>query len=258
MKYLCNLLIICIIISLTSQCLGEYNLATKQEEHLFFSTAGEVKLGRSLARQIDEKFEVSKDIKLSERVERIGKKIASVCERKDIAYSFTVLESDKANAFALPGGYVYINRGLLEEIDSDDEIAACLAHEISHIVARHSVKRLQASLGYNLLSLIALAATKDVRFKRGTDLAFNQLMLGYSREDELLADRLSVKYLRKAGYGPEGVITLLEKLKMIKKEAPLQPLLPAYARSHPYITERIAAAKKEIYGKIDFSDYINK
>ena len=64
--------------------------------------------------------------------------------------------------------------------------------------------------------------------------------------------------LRKAGYGPEGVITLLEKLKMIKKEAPLQPLLPAYARSHPYITERIAAAKKEIYGKIDFSDYINK
>jgi predicted Zn-dependent protease len=258
MKNLYNLLIICVILGSTDQCRAEYNLATKQEEHLFFTTAGEVKLGRSIARQIDEKFKVSKDIKLSEQVEHIGKKVASVCERKDIAYSFTILESDKPNAFALPGGYVYINRGLLEKIDSEDEIAACLAHEISHIVARHSVKRLQASLGYNLLSLIALAASKDVRFKRGTDLAFNQLMLGYSREDELLADRLSVKYLRKAGYNPDGVIALLEKLKKIKKEAPLQPLLPAYARTHPYITERIAAAKKEIYGKIDFNDYINE
>lgn len=256
--YLCNLLLICATISLSSECAAEYNLATKEEERLLFSTASEIKLGRSIAQKIEEKFKPTKDIQLQERVENIGQKLVAVCERKDISYSFIVLESERANAFALPGGYVYLNTGLIEKVDSDDEIAAVLAHEIGHIVARHSVKRLQASLGYSLISLLTLAATKDVRFKRGADLAFNQIMLGYSREDELLADKLSVKYMQKSGYNPEAVISLLEKLKQIKKEAPLKPLIPYYARTHPYLPERIGEAKREIYGKIDFDDYINR
>ena len=243
---------------LFSESAAEYNLATKKEEHLLFGTAREVKIGRSLAGKVEEKYEICQDVEIQKRVEEIGQKLVSVCDRKDITYFFAVLEGERANAFALPGGYVYVNKGLIERIDSDDEIAGVLAHEIGHIVARHSIKRLQTTLGYSLISLLALAATKDVRFKRGADLAFGQIMLGYSREDEFLADRLAVKYMRKSGYNPEAVITLLEKLKQIEKDAPRRPLVVNYLRSHPYLPERIAAAKQIIYGKMDFNDYINR
>ena len=243
---------------LLSECRAEYSLATKEEEHLLFNTAREVKLGQSLVQQVEKKFKPCKDAQLQERVDKIGQKLASVCDRKDVTYFFTVLDSKKVNAFALPGGYVYINKGLVKKTDCDDEIAGVLAHEIGHIVARHSIKRLQASLGYSLISILALAATRDARFKRGTDLAFNQVMLGYSREDELLADRLAVKYTKKAGYNPEAVFTFLVKLKQIQKEAPRKPLMASFVRTHPYLPERIAAVRQEVYGKMDFNDYINR
>jgi predicted Zn-dependent protease len=237
---------------------AEYNLATKKEEQILFSTASEIKLGRSLVQKVEKRYKVSKDTQLQERVDTIGQRIATICERKDISYFFTVLEEEKVNAFALPGGYIYVNKGLIEKADSDDEIAGVLAHEIGHIVARHSIKRLQAALGYNLISILAAAATKDARFKRGADIAFNQIMLGYSREDEILADQLAVKYVKRSGYNPKAVISFLEKLKQIEKEAPLKPLVPAYARTHPFIPERLGAAKQEVYGKMDFDDYLNR
>ncbi len=83
-------------------------------------------------------------------------------------------------------------------------------------------------------------------------------MLGYSREDELLADKLSVKYTKKAGYDPEAIISFLEKLKQLERDEPLKPLVGSYARTHPYLPERIAAVKHEVYGKMDFTDYINR
>lgn len=255
-----NLVIISVIINLLlcSGCQAQYNLATNEEEHLFFGTVKEVKLGRSLAQKVEERYKPCKDAKLQERVGKIGQSLAAVCDRADLTYSFTVLEDEQVNAFALPGGYVYVNKGLIEKTGSDDEIAGVLGHELGHIVARHSMKRLQAALGYNLLSILALAATKDARFKRGTDLAFGQIMLGYSREDEFLADKLAVKYTKKAGYQPQAVLSFLEKLKQIEKESSLKPLMPDYIRTHPYVPERIAAVKQEIYGKMDFSDYINR
>ena len=107
------------------------------------------------------------------------------------------------------------------------------------------------------VGLLALAATKDVRFKRGTDLAFNQIMLGYSREDELLADQLAVKYVQQSGYNPQAIISFLEKLMQLEKEAPLKPLTASYVRTHPYLAQRIGVVKQEIYGKMDFNDFIN-
>ena len=247
-----------IIVFFQVSCAAEYNLATKQQERLFYSSAREVNLGRSIAQQIEHNYKVCKDQKLQERISKIGQRLVSVCERKDISYFFTVLDNQRFNAFALPGGYVYIDKGLIEKTDCDDEIAAILAHEIGHIVARHSIKRLQAALGYNLLSVLAVAAVKDPRFKSGADAAFSQIMLGYAREDEMLADCLAVKYLKEAGYNPEAVVTLLEKLKQLDKQAPLRPLIFRYARTHPYLSERISAAKQELYGKIDFNDYLNR
>ena len=243
---------------LLSECAGEYNLATKEEEHLLFGTAREVGLGRSLAKTIEEEYGVYKNAEMQKRIEQIGHSLAAVCDRKDVTYFFTVLDHEKVNAFSLPGGYVYINKGLVEKADSDDEIAGVLAHEIGHIVARHSIKRLQAALGYSLMSILSLATTKNVGAAKEASLAFSLIMLGYSREDEFLADQLAVKYVKKAGYNPQAIISFLEKLKQIEKEAALKPLISNYARTHPYLPERIAAVKQEIYGKMDFNDYINK
>ncbi|MFC1699639.1 M48 family metalloprotease [Candidatus Omnitrophota bacterium] len=211
-----------------------------------------------MSQKIENQLQVSKDTKMQNRVQKIGERLAAVCGRKDISYSFTVIEEDSANAFALPGGYVYVFDELIEKTETDDEISAILAHEIAHIVARHSIKRLQASLGYQIVSILALVASKDPRFKRGSDLAFDQIMRGYSRDDELLADKLSVRYLRKAGFNPEAVLGLLNKLKQFEKEGPRMPLVPNYVRTHPYLPERIAAVKQELYGKLDFDDYLNR
>ena len=243
---------------LFSQCSAEYSLATKKEEYVLFGTEREVGIGRSIAKKVEQEYPICEDAELQEKVESIGQRLASVCDRKDTTYFFSVLEGDKVNAFALPGGYVYVFEGALDKTESDDEIAGILAHEIGHIVARHSMKRLQSSIGYSILSVLALVATKDPQFKRGTDIAFSQLMLGYSREDEFLADKLSVKYVKKAGFDPQGVVSFLEKLQQLEKEAPLKPIVENYARTHPYLPERIAAVKQEVYGKMEFTDYMNK
>jgi len=255
--WLLPLLTLAFTLGLPFVCQAEYSLATNEQEYLLFSTASEVKLGQNLALKIESKFDFFNDEQLQERLDKIGQDLAAVCDRKDIIYCFRAIKGERANAFALPGGYIYVHQGLLDKLDSDDEIAAVLAHELGHIVCRHSVKRLQSALGYNLLSILTFAATKDLRFKRGTDMAFGQIMLGYSREDELMADKLAVKYLRKAGYNALAAVSVLEKLKQIEKEAPLRGLIPAYARTHPFLPERIARIREEIYGKMDFKDYIN-
>lgn len=250
------MLVLCFFYSQNAD--AEYNLATKKEEIIFFSTAREVKLGNSIAQKVERKFKLAQDAKSQERLEKIGQEIVAVCDRKDIVYCFRLIKAKEVNAFSLPGGYVYVNSGLMDQASSDDELAGVLAHEIGHIVARHSVKRLQNSLGYSLLSILAIATTKDMRVKRGLDLAFMQLMMGYSREDEFLADELSIKYLEKAGYDSGAVITFLKKLQEIEEKKPRRPLVPSIVRTHPYLPERIAASKEQVYGKMDFTDYINK
>jgi predicted Zn-dependent protease len=236
-------------------CATQFNLATEEEEFIMMSSNREVRLGASIAEAIERKYKTIKDERLKERVDRIGQKLVSVCDRKDIVYHFDILDIDELNAVSLPGGYVYINRGLLERLQTDDELASVLAHEIAHIAARHSVKRLQGSLGYGLLRILLGGALKEAQAVRAADMAFVQLTMAYSREDEFLADKLAVKYLRGAGYDPEAMVNFFERLLEIKRKEPLRP--KSAFRTHPYLPERIAMAKKEIYGSIPFEDYIN-
>ena len=192
---------------------------------------------------------------LQERVRKIGEKIASVCDRKDVNYYFKVVDQDDINAVSLPGGYVYINRGLIEKIDSDDELACVLAHEVGHIVAKHHIKKLQASFGYTFLNILSSQAT-SANFASGLNLAMAQIMLAYSRDDEFLADKLGIMYAERAGYRPEAMVTFLEKLKEADKKN-IRNISVTYFRTHPYLAERIARAKQIIHGTIDFGDYLN-
>ena len=161
---------------------------------------------------------------------------------------------DDEHATALPGGYVYVNRGLIEKVKDDDELACVIAHEVGHIAARHQVKRLQTSLGYTLLQALAVGAKVDSRAIRGADIAATQLFLAYSRDDELQADRLGVRYAKRAGYDPKAMIRFLGKLDELEHE---KPAPRSYLRTHPYVSDRIRVVREETEGKMSFGDYMN-
>ena len=151
-------------------CVSEYNLATGKEEILLYSTEKEIRLGRSIARQVEKEYKILNDPQIRRRVEKIGEKIAAVSDRKDIIYYFQVLDKEEPNAVSLPGGYIYLNKGLVD-IATDDELACVIAHEVVHVVARHSMKKLQASMGYMLVRILA-AQTGSPGVGYGADAAF--------------------------------------------------------------------------------------
>jgi len=243
-----------------SGCATTYNVATQKEEFILMTPEKEVNVGRNIARAVEEKFEIEPDPLVRNRVKEIGKKIAAASDRQSVTYHFEVLaddDEDKVNAFALPGGYVYIFKALIDRVESDDELAAVLAHEVGHIAARHSAKRAQGSLGDSVLQLLMVVsgAQMDGATRARIHEALNQLMMSYSRDDEVWADRLSIKYLRTAGYNPDGAITFLERLMEIQRKSPLRKY--HRYRTHPYLSERISFVRGEVRGRMDFKDYIN-
>lgn len=239
-----------------SGCTTTYSLATQRQEAILLSTEKEARIGKSLAAQVEEKFKPSNDIALQNKIASIGDRIVSVCDRKELHYYFKVLDEKEVNAFSLPGGYVYINMGLIKETENDDEIAAVIAHEVGHIVAQHAAKRMQGALGYDFLMALAVFGARDATFAKGAQFALGQVFLSYSRDDELLSDKLSVKYITAAGYNPAAVITFLEKLRNLEIKKPPKEI--NYWRTHPYISDRIRIAREAIYGRIEFEDYINQ
>ncbi|RKY40875.1 MAG: hypothetical protein DRP85_07730 [Candidatus Makaraimicrobium thalassicum] len=234
------------------------NPATEEEELILIPAVKERNTGRKINEQIRRHFELPVDPLMQKRVEEIGEKLAAGTDRKDIVYRFAVLDNEKDdyyNAFAAPGGYIYIFRDLVEAMETDDSLAAVLAHEMGHVEARHSVKRMQGNAGVTLLMLLA----GQMQTERGTYAAANraigQLMSAYSRHDERQADELSVKYMRLAGFDPNGAVAALETLRSLRKKAPRMRY--RFYKSHPYLSERISYLKKFVRGYTDFDSYIN-
>ncbi|MFA5286812.1 MAG: Maf and M48 domain-containing protein [Candidatus Omnitrophota bacterium] len=238
-----------------SGCSTEYNIVTGKQESFYYSTDKEVQMGWAVSKQVEKEYKMVEDPLVQKRVEDIGKKIVAVSDRKDIDYHFMVLDEDDVNAVSLPGGYIYVNKGLVDKVDNDDELAAVLAHEVGHIVARHSIKKLQALQGYSILRILVAAAPSSGEVGAAADTAFTELLLGYGREDELLADQLGARYAKLAGYDPYAMITFLKKLQEINRRMPLQP--KSYYKTHPYVPDRVRVVKQELGEGVDFDDYIN-
>ena len=236
-------------------CSTEYNIVTGQEESFYYSTDKEVQIGQSIVKEVEKKYKLVDDPLVQKRIEDIGEKIVSVCDRKDIDYHFKVLNDEEVNAVSLPGGFVYINKGLVDKVANDNELACVLAHEVGHIVARHSIKKLQALMGYSILRILTAQVPQTGDVGNAADIAFTEIILGYGRDDELLADRLASRYAKLAGYDPHGMITFLEKLQEVNRRKPLMP--KTYFKTHPYVPDRIYVVKQELGEKIGFADYIN-
>ncbi len=241
--------------ALSSGCSTEYDIVTGEQETYYYSTEKEVAMGAAIAKQVENQYKLVEDPLLKKRVDDIGKKIAAVCDRKEIDYHFYVLNEEEVNAFSLPGGYVYINKGLIDKAANDSELAGVIGHEVGHIVARHAIKRLQGAQLYSVLRILTAVTTQSGNVGQAADIAVTQLMLGYSREDEFLADKLGAKYSKLAGYDPQGMVSFLMKLQEVDKRRPLRPL--NYFKTHPYVPDRIRMVKQELGGKMDINDYIN-
>ena len=226
--------------------LKTYNPATGQKEFIFISAADEIKLGESIHRQILEQYSLSADPALNQKVNTVGERLAHISDRQDYAYQFSVIDDKELNAFTIPGGHIYIFRGLLERLKSDDQLASVLAHEIGHCAAKHTVKKFQAAMGYNLISSIALGALGEGPSQQLASLGTNAVMQitfsAYGRKDEYQADNLGLKYLRLAGYDTRAMIEVFEILKAASEGA--EP--PAILSTHPHLNDRIVAVQEQI------------
>jgi predicted Zn-dependent protease len=233
---------ICFLALVCCGCTTIYNPATERKEFVFIDTQSEVAIGGSLDKQVRKKFEITGEPSINYRLNAIGGKVAAKSDRTDLAYHFYIIKDKDLNAFALPGGFIYVNSALLDRA-SDDELACVLAHEIGHVAARHSAKRLETNLGYQIVTGIALGLSGKEDLGRAMNVVFDTVSLGYSRSDENLADSLSVRYARRAGFDPHGMLTFFQKLKQdsLGKGVPL-----VFLSSHPPLEQRIENVKNEI------------
>ncbi|MEW6170072.1 MAG: M48 family metallopeptidase [Candidatus Omnitrophota bacterium] len=238
-------IVICIFFSLgLFGCATTYNPVTGRGELIFISTPTEVSLGKSIAKQIAWEKRLINEGNELERIKKIGKKLAHFSDRQDLEYHFFLVKDKEFNAFAVPGGFIYVNSGLADAAN-DNELACVIAHEIVHVAARHSVKHLQASLGYQILISAALGGENQATTRQISNMIFNLSQLGYSRGDETLADLVGVKYAYLAGYDPDGMVTFFQKLKAEATKRG-QAIPAEIFSSHPDIDKRIQTVEAEI------------
>jgi predicted Zn-dependent protease len=210
------------------------------------SSAQEVEMGRDFATQVDSQFVVSSDEELNAYVQSVGDRIVTVCDRRDIEYHFSVIEKDELNAFALPGGYIYIYTGLMKVLDDEAQLAGVLAHEVGHVTARHATERLTAMYGYQIVISLVLGNDPNAYAALVSNIFSTTGFLAYSRSNEFEADRLGTVYAYNAGYDPDGVAELLGKFIDTERREPSK--LEEWLSTHPPTSDRIEKVNAHIAG----------
>ncbi len=219
------------------------NPATGRPQLALISEQQEVQIGRDYDQEIQRLLGVYPDPKLQEYVSRIGQKLAAGSERPDLAWTFRVVDDPVVNAFALPGGHVYVTRGLMTHLTSEAQLAAVLGHEIGHVTARHAVTQLSkariARIGLIAGSILSPALAGFAA--RGLDVLF----LKYSRDDERQADDLGLRYMYAEGYDPREMPRVFEVLRQVSQMQGGQRI-PDWQSTHPSEEERIRTTGREV------------
>lgn len=216
-----------------------------KKSFLMFGSAQEVEFGRGIDEQVRAESKILDDPLWQNYVNDLGQKLVAHCDRKDINYTFSVVESDQINAFALPGGYIYFYTGLLKVMDDEAELAAVMSHEISHVVARHGMKRLQTALIAEMGYSVIFGGADDSRVREAAvGIGLSLVFAGYSRSAEREADNYGIGYMTSAGYDPGGAIRMFEHLSSAGENSPSS--YEKLVASHPQTQERIRLAKKQI------------
>lgn len=210
------------------------NPVTGNQELMFFSPEEDVKLGRKYAPHIEQALEGRiADENVQSYVNQIGQRIARVCHRPDLAYSFVAVEEEGANALALPGGYIYITKGLLRELKTEAQLASVLSHEVGHVVARDTLETMSREIG--MAALVAAAHATNPRVGGASNFVSGVLNLQYSREDEKEADLVGLSYMVQAGYDPNGMLETMQVLQELSTVRPIE-----FFSTHPNPESRLA------------------
>ena len=189
------------------------NPVTGKQDFVLMSEDQEIDIGRQAHQQILKQYRVYEDAALQNYVAELVEKLSAKSHRRHLIFHSTVLDSPEVNAFALPGGYIYITRGIMAYMNSEAELAGVLGHEIGHVTARHGVRQQSASTVAGVLAVIVGATTGARGAADATNIAGTALLRGYGREHELEADRLGAEYLAKTGYDPQEMIKVVGILK---------------------------------------------
>lgn len=212
---------------------------------ILISDEEEVAIGQEVDADVRSKEKIYGDAEWQRYLNEVGQKIVKVSDRQEIEYHFTVIESDQINAFATPGGYIYFYTGILGLMDNEAEMAAVMAHEISHVVARHSVQHLQKALGIQLLASVALGEKSAGTLGQITGVLAGLWLNGYGRSYELQADEYGVFYMKEAGYNPDGARTMFHKLATLSGSGE-QGWFEKLTSSHPDTQERLSKINAQI------------
>ncbi|MBM7061140.1 M48 family metalloprotease [Pseudomonas sp. UL073] len=189
------------------------NPATGESNFVMMSEQQELDLGLRASQEIGKENPRYADEKLQAYVQQVGERVAQHSHRSNLKYQFTVVDSADINAFALPGGYIYIHRGLLAYLGSEAELAAVLGHEVGHVTARHGVQQQSQSMAWGVLGQAVAIGTGVGAAGDLTNVLGSAMVRGYGRDMELQADGLGAQYLARSGYDPQAMIEVVKVLK---------------------------------------------
>lgn len=252
----------CLGLSLTAIAGCAVNPATGDEEMMFFSPEKDVAVGRKYAPLIEKELGGRiPDDNLQSYINQVGQKIARVCHQPDLSYHFAAVDDKMINALALPGGYIYITRGLLAELKTEAQLAAVLAHETGHVVARDTMAALSRQIGMFAVLGAVGAGSDSASAVHGASVVAGLLSLQYSREDEKDADLTGLSYMTQAGYDPNGMVETMKILGELQTVRPIE-----FFSTHPnpdsriaYLEERITRRYADLSGlKVGQEEYAQK
>jgi predicted Zn-dependent protease len=216
------------------------NPVTGQKEFSLMSEAQEIDTGRQLDAEVRRELGVYADAELQRYVDQIGQRLARTSHRPTLDWHFAVVNQPAVNAFALPGGFVYITRGILPFLDNEAELAGVLGHEIGHVTARHSAAAYSKAAGAGIgLALLGIFVPSTRPLQGAAETALGVLFLKHGREDELQADRLGAEYAAKAGWDPSGIAGMLTTLARIDEATGSRKGVPNWLSTHPAPAERV-------------------
>jgi beta-barrel assembly-enhancing protease len=211
----------------------------------FYSLEKEIGLGKQLAQEVERQAKIVDDPVIAEYVNRVGQNLVRNSDAK-VPFTIKVIDAEEVNAFALPGGFFFVNTGLILKAESESELAGVMAHEIAHVAARHGTR--QATRGsiinYASLPLIFMGGWTGYAIRQGAGLAIPIGFLTFSRGFETEADMLGLQYLYKAGYDPTAFVDFFEKIQSMEKKKPGS--ISKVFSTHPMTDDRIKNSQKNI------------